>query len=298
MKTKQLLWHQCDQWVHLEIRKHQKSVPLHTHDFNELVFILRGSGLHIVDEEKYPLIRGDVFVIKGNQAHKFEKNKNMYVANLEYLWERFKYFEKELIALPEFKALFIYEPLYRKKQKFKAKLHLDGWQLNEVISVLDLIKKEEMKKQKGYNLMLESLFKIVVITICRYYLETKQAGPNSLLKITTAINYIETYFTENISRQTLAEKVGMNFNTFCKTFKETTGCSPIDYLIRFRIEKAIEMMNNNPKIKVIDAAINCGFESSSYFSKKFKQISGISPKEYLLGQKNNVMPNGHIECLN
>ena len=115
MKQQKLLWHRPNQQEHLQIQKHQKSVPLHTHNFDELVFILSGSGVHVINKEKYPLMRGDVFVIKGKQAHRFEKNKNMLVANLEYMWERFESFEKEFANQAGFKALFVHEPLYRKK---------------------------------------------------------------------------------------------------------------------------------------------------------------------------------------
>ena len=281
MKPGTLLWKHNEQRGHLALRKHQKLVPLHTHNFDELVFVLSGSSVHAIGKDKYPLIRGDVFIIKEGQTHRFEKNKNMYVANLEYKWEHFNFLEKELANVSGFKALFVHEPLYRKNQKFKAKLHLDDWQLKEVFHLLELIKKEEDKKRIGYNSMLESLFKIIVITICRYYTETKQPGPKSLLKISFAINYIETNYSEKISRHNLAEKSGMNFNTFCKRFKETTGCSPIDFLIRFRIEKAVEMMEENKNITVIDTAMSCGFENSSYFSRKFKQLVGIPPMNYL-----------------
>jgi len=281
MIKKIIPWHHYEQQVHLSLNKHKKLVPLHTHFFDEICFVLSGSCIHGIGKDKYPLIRGDVFVVKEGQMHRFIKNRNVTVANLEYKWEHFGYLEKEFSDLSGFKALFFHEPLFRKHQKFKAKLHLSDRQLKEVFQLLVLIREEEIKKRSSYDSMLESLFKIVVITICRYYTEAKKPYHKSLLKISSAINYIETNFTEKISRHSLARKVEMNFNTFCKVFKETTGCSPIDYLIRFRIERAVEMMENDNTINVTETAINCGFESNSYFSKKFKQLIGVTPMKYL-----------------
>jgi len=62
----------------------------------------------------------------------------------------------------------------------------------------------------------------------------------------------------------------------------------IDYLIRFRAEKAAEMTAENSKIKVIDAAMAVGFDNSSYFAPKFKEVVGITPVNYLRQQRKMV----------
>ncbi len=77
-------------------------------------------------------------------------------------------------------------------------------------------------------------------------------------------------------------------STFRHSFKKTIGVSPIDYLIRFRVEKAAEMMAENSKIKVIDAAMAVGFDNSSYFARKFKEVAGITPINYLRQQRKMV----------
>jgi len=47
-----------------------------------------------------------------------------------------------------------------------------------------------------------------------------------------------------------------------------TGCSPIDYLIKMRIEKAVETMENNPKLNVTEVAMITGFLEQQLFYKK------------------------------
>ena len=76
MKKNTLLWTHNNQCTHLVYRKHRRRVPLHTHNFDEIVFVLSGSCIHSIGKGKYPLIRGDVFVIKEGQMHRFEKNRN------------------------------------------------------------------------------------------------------------------------------------------------------------------------------------------------------------------------------
>lgn len=48
----------------------------HTHeDFDEMVFVLSGSGIHVVDGEAHPIMRGDVFVLHGTHMHTFKLHR-------------------------------------------------------------------------------------------------------------------------------------------------------------------------------------------------------------------------------
>jgi len=288
MKPHKLLWRYHNQRGNVYIEAPQRPTILHTHNFDELVFVLSGFGLHVVDKDKYPLIRGDVFLIKGDQAHKYEKTKNLHIANLEYYWEHFKFLEKEFADLQGFKALFVHEPLYRKSGKFNAKLHLNSWQLSEITHLLDLIIEEQKKKLSGYNFVLESLVKIIIVRLCRFYSETEQPGPKTLIKISAVIEHIENHFSEKLTIAKLSNISGMAETTFRHTFKKVTGSSVIDYLIHFRIEKAAEMMRGNPKFRVIEVCLNAGYENTGYFARKFGEIIGTTPINYLKKQRKIV----------
>lgn len=66
-----------------------------------------------------------------------------------------------------------------------------------------------------------------------------------------------------------------------RIFKQKTGCTPKLYLNRLRIEKAKEMLSdtdNNYNVKITAAA--CGFNDQYYFSRMFKQMTGVSPAHW------------------
>jgi len=286
MKAHKLLWQEGDQKGHLVIKCPQNPTKFHTHDFDELVFVISGSGIHVIGDEKYPLMQGDVFVIKADQVHKFEKCRQLFLVNREYRWiENYSHLEKDYSTLTALKTLFVHEPLYRKHKKFKAKLHLVPWQLDEIVFLLEIMKKEEKEKRPGYNSILENMFKTILIKVCRFFTETHLPGPKKMLKMGAVIDYINDHFHENIPRDKLVEVADMPRGSFCRTFKETTGLPPIDYLIRLRIEKAVKILTENHEIRIIDVALGTGFENSAYFSKKFKQIIGISPLAYQKSQR-------------
>jgi len=96
---------------------------------------------------------------------------------------------------------------------------------------------------------------------------------------------MEQNYSQPILMTDLARMVNLGVSAFRHSFKYLTGLSPKDYLIRFRIEQAAEMMVDNSKIKVIDASIAVGFDNSSYFSRKFKEIIGMSPIKFLKNQR-------------
>ena len=80
----------------------------------------------------------------------------------------------------------------------------------------------------------------------------------------------------------------MSESTFRHTFKEITELPPIDYLIRLRIEKAVEMIVKDSSIRVIDVSMGTGFENSAYFTRKFKEIMKITPMQFLKKERDKI----------
>ena len=87
---------------------------LHTHTFDELVIVLGGSALHVIGGKEYPLMRGDVFIVCGDQAHYTKTKSRFHRIVIAYKRELFKEIKKGCENISGFRALFIYEPCFRK----------------------------------------------------------------------------------------------------------------------------------------------------------------------------------------
>ena len=268
--------------------KEQEILPLHTHDFDELVFILGGSGVHLADDDEYPIIRGDVFVLRGNHKHGYANTHHLHLVNVLYHSEYFESLKKDFLNLPGFQALFVHEPQYRKKHKFKSKLHLNSQQLGKLSHLLTLMDQEQQDGWAGTGALQERFFELIIINVCKFYTEVSSPQPKALLKVSAAIDFMENNYAQPISTLLLAQKASMPKSTFRHTFKETTELSPIDYLIRLRIEKAVEMMEKDSSLRVIDVSMGTGFENSAYFTRKFKEIMKITPMQYLKKQREKI----------
>jgi len=253
----------------------------HTHSFDEIAIVLGGSSVHVVGKEEYPLMRGDVFVIHGNQVHGNKKLSNIHLLNIVYKRDFFETVKTDLEDLEGFNTLFVHEPCFRKYHKFKARLHLNPHQLNNISHFVELLKEETENNLPGYKRIVDYIFKTIVINLCRYYSEVDTPHSKSLIKVGKSIDFMEKNFAEEISLQMLADEAEMSMANFLRAFKKITNCTPIDFLIRLRIEKAMKMMEQYPNSRIIDISMKTGFWNSSYFSRKFKEIMGITPTGYL-----------------
>jgi len=92
---------------------------------------------------------------------------------------------------------------------------------------------------------------------------------------------------QNISLETLSNKVGLSPIYISKMFKEKLGINYIDYLTVCRIDKAKKMLADKEK-SIKEITIEVGYHEPNYFSKVFKKMCNVTPREYrkkLLGLK-------------
>lgn len=102
-----------------------------------------------------------------------------------------------------------------------------------------------------------------------------------------AMEYISRHYREKIKINELADYIGVNRSYLTNTFKKTIGCSPQEYLVNLRMEKAKSMLLNTQKtINVI--AEEVGYSDQLAFSKIFKQKCNMSPRAFR-EQENKVV---------
>ena len=94
-----------------------------------------------------------------------------------------------------------------------------------------------------------------------------------------AIVYIENNFQNDISVENIAAVCGLNRSYFGKIFKETMGKSPQEFLMNYRMIKAAELLKLT-KLSIGDIGNAVGYENQLHFSRAFKNIYGVSPREW------------------
>lgn len=100
-----------------------------------------------------------------------------------------------------------------------------------------------------------------------------------------AMMYIERHYNQDISVAQLAGWCNLERSYFGKIFKDTVLVTPQEYIIRYRMNMACDMLKNTDlSIGTISAQV--GYENQLHFSRAFKKVMGISPREW---KKRNIL---------
>lgn len=143
--------------------------------------------------------------------------------------------------------------------------------------------RENMMRDYGYASLLSSLFATLSAELtraCFQSLDALQATPSNLLIISSLKDYLAQHFSQELSLDQLAERMGINKQYMCNLFKRFTGSTIITYrnLLRIQHFKSLAKMGG---LTIREMAHLSGFSDEFYFSKAFKKLEGVSPSQYL-----------------
>lgn len=92
--------------------------------------------------------------------------------------------------------------------------------------------------------------------------------------------YIEQNYSNDIQLELLAKVAHVSSSYLSTLFKEKTGSTFTEYLIRYRLNQAIQLLINKPSLKLKEVALFVGYQDYAQFNKIFKRYMGVSPSEY------------------
>lgn len=93
-----------------------------------------------------------------------------------------------------------------------------------------------------------------------------------------AIAFIEAHFAEPVALQDLADASGLGPRHLCRAFREATGLSPHQYLLRNRVEHAKRLISRD--VPLAEVALQCGFSDQSQLTRTFVRHVGTTPGRY------------------
>ena len=102
-----------------------------------------------------------------------------------------------------------------------------------------------------------------------------------------ALEFIEHNFQNNISVEDMADVCGLNRSYFGKIFKEALGVPPQEFLLKYRMVKATELLKLT-KLSVGDISSAVGYDNQLHFSRAFKSVYGVSPRKWRTEQNHNT----------
>jgi AraC family transcriptional regulator len=101
-------------------------------------------------------------------------------------------------------------------------------------------------------------------------------------RLRQTIEYIEANLTGDLRLEEMAENVQMSPYTFGRLFRQTTGLSPHQYVLRARIKEAKRLLGEG-KSTIAEISLQLGFSDQSHFTRVFHKITGVTPRKFALG---------------
>jgi AraC-like DNA-binding protein/quercetin dioxygenase-like cupin family protein len=257
------------------------NTPVHYHDFVELVVVLSGQALHVTGPLRHRLQGGDVLVIGSDRTHAYEEVCNLNLVNV-FMRESFlREAERELGSLPGYHALFTLEPVRWRQGEFGSRLRLDPTDLRQVNGWLDAMEEETLRPAEGGRLLAKSYLMLIVGLLARRYGHGASESPHLEMRLGRVLSWIEQNLARPVNVAELAIMAAMSERTFLRRFREATGASPIDYVIRARIRQAVSLLRDrSSRLTITEIAFRCGFDDSNYFTRQFRKTTGASPRSY------------------
>jgi AraC-like DNA-binding protein len=243
---------------------------LHSHQCVEVFYITTGKGQFHIEDMVFPVEAGNIIIINPQIDHT-ESGDDMYTFEYTVLGINCGGFWFDEGA----GARYIYYKNDPPNPKLQHYVHE--------------IEAEVEKGDPFCEIVANNLTTMFLVELLRNKTITKIDLPTQKANRECANikRYIDTHYSESISLQALASMAHLNKYYLLHAFLKEYGISPINYLLKRRIEESCNLLKNTDhSISQISQIL--GFSSSSYFSQRFRQAENISPKEY---RQKNAVPN-------
>lgn len=269
---------QLDILVIDEFEEDKFHLPRHSHTYYEIIYIIKGSGIHHLNDNLLPYQSGDLFVISTDDEHYFDIKKTTRFVFIKFTDTYFNSNKK--LSCDEF-LLNTPESFMRDQSLKENVLRLEDPCKTILKNTIENIIKYNCKT----NLSSSPIIFYQILSIFGLIKETMQ-GMN--LKITgTAIDndQIISYIHQNIYNpklvqiKTIATHFNIAPNYFGTYFKRNFLLTYRDYINKLRIQ-LIEKRIINKKLSIKQIAYEFGFTDESHLSNYFKKLRKMKPTDF------------------
>jgi AraC-like DNA-binding protein len=227
-----------------------------------LHYITKGKGSFLANGVTYHLTPGSAFLISPNQVSLYRADGE---APWEYLWVAFDGIKADHYL--RLAGLSKDTPIYKANRGEDIKKAL-----------FRLIGEAERSTPSETRLM--GYMYLFLSALAENAPRRQAAVPNRKeLYIQKSIQYIDFNLWRKITVDELAKHVGLNRSYLCAIFKERLKRSPQEYIIRFRISRACDLLQNTDLL-IAEIARLVGYPDQLSFTRMFKQKMGVSPSGF------------------
>ncbi len=232
----------------------------HYHSLYEIYFLEDGNCTYIIDNKVYNVQTGDIVIIPDGIIH-HTKYDNIKHSRILINCKR-KYIPDSMQSSVStgnylYRNPFIVDEIRKTLEKIETEYTLNDSFSDEVISC---------HTHSLFYLLMRNAESCIDIDHGNKMIEQ-------------AVGYIRENFSSDITLSSMAKMFSVSPEHFSRLFKKETGLGFSKYLNSLRLQYAEQLLRSSTGQSITQIAEICGFDDSNYFSKKFKEVYGISPKK-------------------
>ncbi|MEK5406698.1 AraC family transcriptional regulator [Paenibacillus sp. FSL W8-0439] len=277
-----------------------RRVPLHWH-FEPQFYVAMGGIVRVqIGSHTVTLNVGDGIFINGNTLHGFEQINEMDMCECPNI-----IFSAELIA-PHSSIMFqkYMKPILTDQNLpyiiFTSDIPWNNGILKKLFSIFDLLQQYGAESSFGpfpklnfetcnphescFELQVQCLLNQIWQTIVLNFeeipkLKLDKRDLQYQVRLQHMVSYIEFNYKKTITLLDISTSANISKSEASRVFQSYMHCSPIEFLLRHRIEAAKRLLSMTD-YSIQDISMECGFNNTSYFNKVFKKKVGMTPKQY------------------
>lgn len=264
-------------YVRSNVDEWQYQWPVHTHLGLEVYLFIQGNANYVIEDDIYELFPGDMLLFRGSAIHRVNPLKGV------------RYVRSYINFMPSFLEEHVppelYSPLYSLfTSPSGLRIRWSPDEREEMERCFSMLHQEREREAFGYNYMLKTQLTQLLLRIYRKSKHLLEMPPNQQhspgqVNVRRILQHLNQNFTDNAGLDELAKRLHLSKYYMCHCFKEVTGYTINNYLMRKRVEEAKKLLlTNDDSISSISEKL--GFNTTIHFSRTFKQYAGVSPQIY------------------
>ena len=259
-----------------------------SHDFWEFLYVDKGTVSVCSDDRWVTLNTGDIIFHKPNEFHAIKSigksSPNLVVVSFITSSPAIRFFEKKSCTLNKDERYYISQLISEAKNAFSTPMHIPS------VEKVEIRKDAPFASQQLVILYLE-LFLIKVyrnhsesVSEHRPFLTVPTEVPAQKVNSRNVLfqeilQFLEFHISESLSVADICSNFSISRSALQVLFHEKLGCGIIEHFNNMKIKRAKEIIQNGT-MNLTELAYFLSYSSLPYFSKQFKKVTGMSPKQY------------------
>lgn len=252
-----------------------------SHDFWELVYVDKGQVREVAEDVTYEMLQGQMIFHKPNEYHNLMANgtvaPNVVIVSFVSHSPAMAFFENKVMYATQQQRKLLSNIIHEARQAFSCPLG------DPMVPQLTCDEAAPFGSQQMVGLVLEQLLIDIVRSAApvverpRVASSVKQRADNEMTE--RVIRYMEEHLCENLSFSTICVFSAQSATNLKTVFKSVTGMGVMEYYRHLKIERAKQLLREGCG-NITQIADRLGYTSVHYFSRHFKQATGMTPREY------------------